>query len=144
MHSRISLFTTSAIAACAAASIVSTSAKATNHDAHSASMTSATQYLSVSPAIKPGPDGKLHDAYSSTTFRARAGVPVKLVIHNTDDVAHGIDAPAAGVKIVVKPGTHTYTLLVKRAGVFHWFCNQPCDTYSMTHMGYMMGEIVAR
>ena len=27
-----------------------------------------TVYLSVSPAIKPGPDGKLHDAFSITSF----------------------------------------------------------------------------
>jgi hypothetical protein len=39
-----------------------------------------TLYLSVSPGIKPGPDGKLHDAYSVTSFEVRAGQPVKLVM----------------------------------------------------------------
>jgi uncharacterized cupredoxin-like copper-binding protein len=104
----------------------------------------SVDYLSVSPGMKPGPDGKLHDAFSQTTFDVRAGTPIRLVIHNTDDVPHGIVSPAAGVHIVVAPGTHTYTLVVKKAGVYRWYCNKPCDTYSMTHMGYMTGQIVAR
>lgn len=64
-------------------------------------------YLSVSPGIKPGADGKLHDAYSVTDFTVHAGQPVKLVIDNTDDTTHSITAPGAGVNIIVKPGTHT-------------------------------------
>jgi plastocyanin len=100
-----------------------------------------TVYLTVSPGVKPGTDGKLHDAYSVTDFYAHAGQPVKLVINNTDDVAHSIVAPNAGVKIMVKPGTHTYTLLVRKAGRFQWFCMMPCDPYSMAHNGYMRGFI---
>jgi heme/copper-type cytochrome/quinol oxidase subunit 2 len=102
-----------------------------------------TVYLSVSPGVKPGPDGKLHDAFSVTSFDVRAGQPVKLVIDNTDTVAHSITAPSAGVNIVAKPGTHSYTLLVNRTGVFQWHCAYPCDPYSMTHDGYMRGTITA-
>jgi heme/copper-type cytochrome/quinol oxidase subunit 2 len=100
-------------------------------------------YLSVSPGIKPGADGKLHDAWSQTDFAVHVGQPVKLVVNNTDDVPHSISSPAAGVNIVARPGTHTYTLLVTKAGTFQWFCGQPCDPYSMTHDGYMHGTIVA-
>jgi heme/copper-type cytochrome/quinol oxidase subunit 2 len=103
----------------------------------------STVYLSVSPGIKPGPDGKLHDAFSVTSFEVRAGQPVKLVIDDTDDAPHSITSPAAGVNILVKPGTHTYTLIVHKQGVFHWYCNQPCDPYSMAHMGYMRGTITS-
>ena len=99
--------------------------------------------LSVSPGIKPGPGGKLHDAFSVTSFNVRAGQPVKLVINNTDDVPHSITSPSAGVNIVAKPGTHTYTLLVQKAGVFQWYCNYPCDPYSMMHAGYMRGTITS-
>ena len=67
----------------------------------------------------------------------------KLVIDNTDTAAHSIVAPAAGVSIMVKPGTHTYTLLVRKAGRFQWFCGMPCDPYSMAHDGYMRGFITA-
>jgi heme/copper-type cytochrome/quinol oxidase subunit 2 len=102
-----------------------------------------TIYLSVSPGIKPGPDGKLHDAYSVTSFNVHAGTPVKLVIDNTDTAKHSITSPAAGVNIVVRPGTHTYTLLVAKSGVFHWYCNYPCDPYSMMHDGYMRGTITS-
>lgn len=103
----------------------------------------STVYLTVSPGIKPGPDGKLHDAFSITNFDVRAGVPVKLVINNTDSSPHSITSPGAGVSIVIKPGVHTYTLLVHRTGKFVWFCSYPCDPYSMSHVGYMRGYITS-
>jgi heme/copper-type cytochrome/quinol oxidase subunit 2 len=68
---------------------------------------------------------------------------VKLVINNTDTVEHSIMAPGAGVNIVAKPGTHTYTLVVRKAGRFQWMCMMPCDPYSMSHDGYMRGYITA-
>ncbi|WP_249009779.1 hypothetical protein [Conexibacter sp. DBS9H8] len=101
-------------------------------------------YLSVAPGVKPGPDGQLHDAFSQTTFAAYVGRPVRLVINNTDTVPHSIVSAAAGVDITVRPGTHTYTLLVKKSGIFQWHCSFPCDPYSMSHVGYMMGTIVAQ
>lgn len=103
----------------------------------------STVYLSVSPGIKPGPDGKLHDSFSITSFNVHAGQPVKLVINNTDTVPHSITSPSAGVNIVARPGTHTYTLIVHKVGVFQWHCAYPCDPYSMTHNGYMRGTITS-
>jgi plastocyanin len=103
----------------------------------------STVYLTVSPGIKPGPDGQLHDAFSVTTFYAHVGRTVKLVINNTDSSDHSITAPGAGVNITVRPGVHTYTLLVRKAGRFEWFCTFPCDPYSMSHVGYMRGSIIA-
>lgn len=100
-------------------------------------------YLTVSPGLKPAPDGKLHDAFSVTNFNVQAGKPVKLVINNTDSGPHSITSPQAGVNILVKPGTHTYTLLVNKAGRFEWYCSQPCDPYSMAHNGYMRGTITS-
>jgi heme/copper-type cytochrome/quinol oxidase subunit 2 len=100
-------------------------------------------YLTVSPELKPSPDGKLHDAFSVTNFEVRAGQPVKLVINNTDSSPHSISSPGAGVAILVRPGTHTYTLLVRKTGRFLWFCNEPCDPYSMSHIGYMRGYITS-
>jgi nitrous oxide reductase len=100
-------------------------------------------YLTVSPGVKPGPDGKLHDAFSVTNFEVRAGQAVKLVINNTDSGPHSITSPNAGVNILVRPGTHTYTLLVRKSGRFEWYCSQPCDPYSMSHVGYMRGYITS-
>lgn len=99
--------------------------------------------LTVSPGIKPGADGKLHDAFSVTNFEVHAGQAVKLVINNTDDAPHSITAPGAGVNIIVRKGMHTYTLLVRKTGRFQWFCSQPCDPYSMSHDGYMRGYITS-
>ena len=102
-----------------------------------------TIYMSVSPEIKPGPDGKLHDAFSVTSFQVHAGRPVKLVIDNTDTAVHSITSPSAGVNIIVRPGAHIYTLLVQKTGAFQWYCNYPCDPYSMMHDGYMRGTITS-
>jgi hypothetical protein len=103
-----------------------------------------TIYLSVSPGIKPGPNGKLHDAFSVTNFTVRAGQPVRLVINNTDNGDHSITTMGGGgVNIIVRPGLHTYTLLVHTQGRFEWMCTQPCDPYSMAHVGYMRGYITS-
>lgn len=100
-------------------------------------------YASVTPEIKPAADGKLHDAFSVTNFVVHAGQPVKLIINNTDGAPHSITSPGAGVNIMVRPGTHSYTLLVRKSGHFHWYCMQPCDPYSMAHVGYMQGYITS-
>jgi hypothetical protein len=100
-------------------------------------------YLSVTPGIKPGADGKLHDAFSVTNFYVHVGQPVKLIINNTDTVDHSINSQGAGVNIVARPGTHTYTLIVRRPGRFLWMCMMACDPYSMSHLGYMRGYITA-
>ena len=99
--------------------------------------------LSVSPGIKPGPDGQLHDAFSVTEFHVHVGQPVKLIINNTDTMNHSISSPAAGVSIIARPGMHAYTLLVTKPGRFSWFCTYPCDPWSMQHLGYMRGYITA-
>lgn len=99
--------------------------------------------LSVIPEYKPGPEGEKHDAFTVTEFTVRAGQPQQLRIDNTDSVPHSITAPGAGVNIVVMPGVHTYTLIVKHAGTFLWFCTFQCDEWAMAHPGYMSGYITA-
>jgi Cupredoxin-like domain len=104
-------------------------------------------HLTVAGSSKKGPDGKMHDAFTVSNFAVSAGVPVKLVIDNTDDQPHSISSPNAGVSIIVKPGTHTYTLLVDRVGRFFWYCAYPCDSdaagWAMKNPGFMSGYITA-
>jgi plastocyanin len=106
-----------------------------------------TVKLKVIPSSKRGPDGKIHDAFTVTNFAVHVGQPVKLTIDNTDNQPHSITSPAAGVSIVVKPGTHTYTLVVDKSGRFLWYCAYPCDSdahgWAMTHPGFMSGYITA-
>ncbi|MGO9320514.1 MAG: hypothetical protein ACLQBY_06905 [Solirubrobacteraceae bacterium] len=99
--------------------------------------------LSVIPEYKRGPEGEKHDAFTVTEFSVRVGQPQELRIDNTDSVPHSITAPGAGVNIIVMPGVHTYTLVVKRAGTFLWFCTFQCDEWAMQHPGYMSGYITA-
>jgi hypothetical protein len=97
--------------------------------------------LSVIPEGKLGPEGEKHDAFTVTEFSVRAGQPQELRIDNTDSVPHSITAPEAGVNIVVMPGNHIYTLLVKQTGRFLWFCTFRCDEWAMEQPGYMSGYI---
>ena len=97
--------------------------------------------LSVIPEGKLGPEGEKHDEFTVTEFAVHAGQPQELRIDNTDEVPHSITSPEAGVNIVVMPGVHTYTLLVKMPGRFLWFCAFRCDEWAMEHPGYMSGYI---
>jgi hypothetical protein len=103
--------------------------------------------LKVIGSYKLGPDGKKHDAFTTTDFAVRVGQPLKLRIDNTDDVNHSISSPAAGVNIIVAPGTHTYTMVVKTAGRYLWYCMIPCDSdahgWAMQNPGFMSGYITA-
>ncbi|QEC48025.1 hypothetical protein FSW04_10885 [Baekduia soli] len=99
--------------------------------------------LTVAGGNKKGPDGKMHDSYSKTDFAVTAGQPLTLNITNKDDAPHSITSPAAGVDIIVKPGTHTYTLTVAKSGRFFWYCKLPCDDWAMKHAGFMAGYITA-
>jgi hypothetical protein len=103
--------------------------------------------LKVIPTYKVGPDGKKHDAFTQTEFAVKVGQPLKLRIDNTDEGEHSITAPAIGVNIVVKPGVHTYTLVVHQAGRFQWYCMIPCDSdangWAMQNPGFMSGYITA-
>jgi heme/copper-type cytochrome/quinol oxidase subunit 2 len=103
--------------------------------------------VKVVGAAKSGPDGKKHDIFTKTEYAVKVGQPLKLKIDNTDDVPHSISSPAAGVNIIAQPGVHIYTMVVKTAGRFQWYCLLPCDGdangWAMKHPGYMSGYITA-
>ncbi len=140
------------IAAALVMSLIALVQSSEREEAHAASQAAAERAaalppvagvvsLKVIPEYKRGPEGEKHDAFTTTEFVVRAGQPQQLRIDNTDSVPHSITAPAAGVNIVVKPGTHTYTLLVKQPGRYLWFCIFVCDEWAMQHPGYMSGYI---
>ncbi len=103
--------------------------------------------LKIIGAYKVGPDGKKHDAFTTTEFAVHVGEPLTLKIDNTDDVPHSITSPVAGVNITIQPGVHTYKMTVNEAGRFQWFCVIPCDSdakgWAMEHAGFMAGYITA-
>jgi hypothetical protein len=103
--------------------------------------------LKIIPESKPGPDGAKHDYLTQTEFAVKVGQKVQLTIDNTDEGEHSITSPQIGVNIVIKPGIHTYELVVKEKGRFSWFCVIPCDStangWAMQHAGFMSGYITA-
>ena len=99
--------------------------------------------LKIVPEGKKGPEGKLHDVFTVTEFHVNVGQSVTLHVDNTDTAPHSITSAAAGVNIMIQPGTHDYTLEVAKAGKFEWNCALPCDPWAMAHAGYMAGYITA-
>ena len=84
--------------------------------------------LKVIAGGKLGPDGKMHDVFTKTEYAVKVGQTLELRIDNTDEGEHSITSPVIGVNIIVKPGRHTYELVVKEKGRFSWFCVIPCDS----------------
>jgi Cupredoxin-like domain len=103
--------------------------------------------LKVIPSGKLGPDKIMHDTFTQSEFAVKVGQRLQLKIDNTDEGEHSITSPQIGVNIVVKPGMHTYQLVVKEKGRFSWFCVIPCDDkangWAMQHAGFMSGFITA-
>ncbi len=103
--------------------------------------------LKIIPGSKLGPDKIKHDAFTQTEYAVKVGQTLDLKIDNTDEGEHSITSPEIGVNIVVKPGIHTYQIVVKEKGRFSWFCVIPCDDtangWAMQHAGYMSGYITA-
>jgi uncharacterized cupredoxin-like copper-binding protein len=113
----------------------------------STALPAKTISLKVVADGKPGPDGHKHDYFTQTNLTVKVGQRLDLVIDNTDEGEHSITSPTIGVNIIVKPGVHTYQLVVKEKGRFSWFCIIPCDSdtngWAMQHAGFMGGFITA-
>ena len=103
--------------------------------------------LEVIAGGRLGPDKIKHDYFTKTEFAVKVGQRLDLKIDNTDEGEHSITSPEIGVNIVVRPGIHTYQIVVKEKGRFSWFCVIPCDDtangWAMQHAGYMGGFITA-
>ncbi len=103
--------------------------------------------VKVTAGGKLGPDKAMHDSFDNTEYSVKVGQKLDLRIDNTDEGEHSITSPQLGVNIVVKPGVHTYELVVKEKGRFSWFCVIPCDEdtngWAMQHAGFMSGYITA-
>lgn len=130
-----------------------TSAHAVHHVAkHASKMKVQHIYLTVTPGMKLGPDGKLHDAFSPANFTLVQGVPAEVTIYNYDNMKHSVTSPSLGINFEAvpskkngTPGVATYKFTPKKVGTYNWQCIYPCDLpnkqWSMTHKGYMEGTI---
>jgi uncharacterized cupredoxin-like copper-binding protein len=96
---------------------------------------------------KKGPDGKWHDAFLPANFTVLAGVPVKVTVYNYDDGAHSFTSSTLGVNQLIPgakggtPSKTTFTFTAKKSGKYLWWCNQPCDPWAMSHVGFMRGYV---
>jgi len=95
-----------------------------------------------------GGTGQVQDAFSPAYFAVPADKTVHVTIISYDTAWHTFTSPALGLNVWVRPaGSHpsvtTFTFTTPSNGYFEWFCDVPCDGYSMQAPGYMKGEIHA-
>jgi plastocyanin len=114
-----------------------------------------------------GIDSAMHDAVLPSSWVVKKGETFTVTVINYDGGPHTITAPTLGLNFVtaagkedpttkkVTPTTSTTTFVATKTGVFHWYCNVPCDGPSHLGMevkgnngrGYdtiMAGEIVVQ
>ena len=91
--------------------------------------------LSVQGSLLLGPDGKLHDAFVPCNFTVYANQVVNLTFVNLDGADHSFTSPALNVNFAIPPGNTSgvaaishFQFTAPAAGVYRWYCNQPCDT----------------
>ena len=96
---------------------------------------------------KKGPDGKWHDAYLPAAFTVHSGQKVKVTISNYDPAVHTFTSAKLGLDVKIAPGaashprTTTFTFTAPKPGSYTWQCLGRCDSWAMTHLGYMMGVV---
>jgi len=97
---------------------------------------------------KKGSDGAYHDAYLPADFSVKAGATVKVTVYNYDDMPHTFTDPGLGTNVEIaagdesKPSKTTFTFHApQKAGSYEWFCALPCDPWSMSHKGFMRGDV---
>jgi len=96
---------------------------------------------------KKGSDGKWHDAFLPGNFSARSGSKVTVSIKNYDPAVHTFTSAGLGldVKIAAGSAAHpkvtTFTFTAPKPGTYTWMCMGNCDTWAMTHMGFMLGAV---
>ena len=97
---------------------------------------------------KKGPDGKWHDAFLPANPVLKAGQTTRITFVNYDGGAHSLVAPGLNLNVQIPaakgsvPGRVSIVLTAKKAGRYDWWCASPCDTWAMTHNGYMRGSVV--
>lgn len=108
--------------------------------------------MTVLPGTKLGPDGKMHDIFSTANLNIVKGISTKVTVYNYDDGAHDIVASDLGLKVQIpgstkkgEPSVTTFTITAPKTGDFHWLCDVACDTdakgWAMSQDGFMAGMI---
>lgn len=95
-----------------------------------------------------GGTGQVQDAYSPAYFSVPVGKTIHVTIVNYDDAWHTFTSPGLDLNVWIPPaGAHpsrtSFSFTAPSTGYFEWFCNVPCDGYSMQAPGYMKGEVHA-
>jgi plastocyanin len=96
---------------------------------------------------KKGSDGKWHDAFLPGNFTARSGSKVTVSISNYDTAVHTFTSSALGLNVKIAAGSAanpkvtTFSFTAPKAGNYTWMCMGNCDTWAMTHMGFMFGSV---
>ncbi|MFN8217702.1 MAG: cupredoxin domain-containing protein [Solirubrobacterales bacterium] len=97
---------------------------------------------------RKGPEGSWHDAYLPADFSVKAGSTVHVTVANYDEAEHSFTSPELGTETMIaagsagKPATTTFVFKApSKPGRYLWFCTMPCDSWAMSHAGFMRGYV---
>lgn len=151
----------------AAAPVAAPAAASTPGDTSSYGTHAITLNVIPHAITMSGVDAAMHDAVLPSSWVVKQGETFTVTAINYDGGPHTITAPDLNLIFVIAAGkedpttkkvtpvTSTTTFVATKAGVFHWYCNVPCDGPSHLGMevkgnngrGYdtiMAGEIVVQ
>jgi len=108
--------------------------------------------MTVLPGAKLGPDGLMHDIFSTADLNIVKGIPTKVTVYNYDQGAHDVVSSDLALKVQIpastkvgQPSVTTFTITATKTGDFHWLCDVTCDGgakgWAMANNGFMAGTI---
>lgn len=86
-----------------------------------------------------GPSGTVG---APSLFSVKAHAQVEVVVDNHDTGPHTFTAPSLGLNVTIGPdATVTFSFDAPGAGTYTWYCEVPCGSWVMSHVGYMKGKV---
>ena len=76
-----------------------------------------------------------------------SGTRVAVTIRNYDDALHTCTSAGLGLDVRIRPGSAAHPSVTRfsfeapKPGSYTFRCMGACDSYAMTHMGYMLGTV---
>jgi hypothetical protein len=95
----------------------------------------------------PNGHGQLDQAFVPGNFTMEVGETLRVTVTNYTSMPHTWTSAGLGVNVMVpaggssSPSTTTFVIHAAKPGTYFWHCETPCDPWSMSHMGFMEGNV---
>lgn len=86
-----------------------------------------------------GPSGTVG---APSLFSVKAHAEVEVVVDNHDTGPHTFTSPSLGLNVTIGPDAKaTFHFQAPGSGTYTWYCEVPCGSWVMSHVGYMKGKV---